>query len=158
MIEKQIQPTRKQQRNQRNKQTFRTAQTGFSSRGKALGPEPGRESAIASLFRVLVVAFTVCGSQLAAEEVGPNDLRISFGLGPGSYSSQLEPRLQNEFAFGGAYAGGFGQMPPWNYSSESGQILRIAYFRNRWLFQLDQQSDFAASDYTSSIQGNFSNA
>ncbi|HBS06091.1 MAG TPA: hypothetical protein DEA96_14080 [Leptospiraceae bacterium] len=91
----------------------------------------------------------------ATEEVGPNDLRIGLGLGPAFLNSQFEPRLQSEYQFGGAFFGGFGQMPEWNYSSASGQNLRIAYLRNEWLFELDQKSEYSSIEFSSYLQGTF---
>ena len=117
---------------------------------------------LSKLFESRAIATTLCMALIvspayANDEVGPNDLRIGLGLGPAFLQSQFEPRLQSEYQFGGAFFGGFGQMPDWSYSSQSGQNLRIAYLRNEWLFELDQKSEYASVEFSSYLQGTFSN-
>lgn len=104
---------------------------------------------------VLLAAILIAGPALANDEVGPNELQIGLGLGPASVQTHLEPRIQNEYRFGGAFFGGYGQMPDWTYDSQWGEVFRLAYLRNEWLFELDQRSEQANIEYSSYIQATF---
>ncbi|MCB1171106.1 MAG: hypothetical protein KDK25_12260, partial [Leptospiraceae bacterium] len=95
---------------------------------------------------------------LQAEEPGPNELQVSFGLGPSNYASQMEPRIQNEFLFGGFLLNGAGFAQDWKYSGSSGQRFRLAYLRNAWLFELEQQTYNADVAYSSFVQGTINSA
>ncbi|MCB1137251.1 MAG: hypothetical protein KDK23_00795 [Leptospiraceae bacterium] len=109
------------------------------------------------LFAVALLC-SLWGVEVRAEEPGPNELQISLGLGPSNYASQMEPRIQNEFLFGGFLLGGAGFAEDWKYSGSSGQRFRLAYLRNSWLFELEQQTYNADIAYTSFVQGTINSA
>lgn len=128
-----------------------------TAHGAIHGPGPLRRGRIGPALLLLSVIFGHLASVnggLYAEEPGPNELQISFGLGPAGYESQYEERTRTELLAAGFLIGGLGNGSEWVYSGSSARYLRIGYLRNEWLFEMVRQTYTSDVNYQTFISGN----